>query len=153
MKEIVGNIWDYHAKGHWIVITTSGSVSKDGAAVMGRGVALQAKQRFPELPEELGYRLSYEGNLPFEFRQYRILTFPVKSEWWQRANVDLIEQSWIHLRCVVVDELTVFRQLIPPIYMVRPGCGNGGLDWEDVKPILEKYLDDRFVVVEIGERR
>jgi len=40
------------------------------------------------------------------------------------------------------------------VYLVRPGCGNGRLDWRDVKKVLLARLDDRFVVVEKeqGER-
>jgi len=33
------------------------------------------------------------------------------------------------------------------VVLPRPGCGNGGLDWDDVRPILEAILDDRFTVV------
>ena len=34
------------------------------------------------------------------------------------------------------------------VYMARPGCGNGQLKWEDVKPLIAPILDDRFIVVE-----
>ncbi len=34
------------------------------------------------------------------------------------------------------------------VYLVRPGCGNGQLKWEDVKPLIAPILDDRFIVVE-----
>lgn len=37
MKEAVGNLWDFHEQGKWIVITTNGSVNMAGYAVMGRG--------------------------------------------------------------------------------------------------------------------
>jgi hypothetical protein len=50
VKEIVGNIWDYYDKGHWIVITTNGIVNKNGEAIMGRGVALEAAKKFKDLP-------------------------------------------------------------------------------------------------------
>jgi hypothetical protein len=33
------------------------------------------------------------------------------------------------------------------VWMVRPGCSNGRLKWENVKPVIE-FLDDRFIVVE-----
>lgn len=54
MKETTGNIWKYHERGCWIVITTNGDVKQDGSNVMGRGIALQAKKQYPLLPFTLG---------------------------------------------------------------------------------------------------
>ena len=141
MKEIKGDIWDYYAKGCWIVITTNGTVKKNGEAVMGRGVALEAKQKFPGIAADLGIPLSRIGNHVF-WLEDRIFSFPVKHEWYQKADIKLIERS-----CLELENLTTDKK-VEKIYMVRPGCGNGGLDWKDVKPILEKYLDDRFIIVE-----
>ena len=33
------------------------------------------------------------------------------------------------------------------VALPRPGCANGGLNWEDVKPHLERILDDRVTIV------
>lgn len=143
MIEVTGDIWDYHEQGYWIVITTNGTVRKDGACVMGRGVALQAAKRFPDLPYKLGNFLNEFTNTVKLFAEYRIITFPVKHNWWESAEIHLIEESCRRLR----DYAGYFFPGEQGIYMVRPGCGSGGLDWKDVKPILEKYLDDRFIVV------
>lgn len=141
MKEIKGNIWDFHDKGNWIVITTNGTVKANGEAVMGRGVALQAKQRFPKLPQYLGMCLStYGNNVTHLDDPYHMISFPVKHNWWEKADLALIEESAKILAKVTRED--------GKVYMVRPGCGNGGLNWKDVKPILEKYLDNRFIIVE-----
>ena len=147
MKEVQGNIWDYHEQGYWIVITTNGTIRKDGACVMGRGVAKETAVKYPDLPKKLGKFLKDFTNTVYPFAEYRILTFPVKHNWWEKADINLIEESCQRL----LDWITYHFSPagLVPVYMVRPGCGNGQLNWEDVKPILEKYLDDRFVVVEI----
>jgi hypothetical protein len=90
------------------------------------------------------------GNIPFFIGQYRLVTFPVKRHWGDRADLDLIEASarWL---CHALDhraEQKVPPGFLAPLYLVRPGCGNGKLDWKDVKPILASILDDRFIVVE-----
>lgn len=150
MKEAFGNIWEYHNRGHWIAITTNGTVRRDGACVMGRGIAREAAIKFPRLPYELGAQILgcpmpygewSKGNDLKVFHQYRITTFPVKHNWWERADPTLIEESARQLQVACHGNLDTK-------YMVRPGCGNGGLDWKDVKPILEKYLDDKHIVVE-----
>lgn len=144
MDEITGDIWDYHKQGNWIVITTNGTVKKNGECVMGRGIALQAKIKIPTLPVELGELIHHFGNKLFMFGEYKILTFPVKHNWWEKANLALISEN--------ARELAEFANLFSktyPIYLPRPGCGNGKLDWKDVKPILEKYLDDRFIIVQM----
>jgi len=145
MKEIIGDIWDYHEKGHWIVITTNGNVKTNGEAVMGKGIALQAKQRYPELPRELGEQIRESGNCLHCDSKRGLLLFPTKHDWWEKSDLKLIETSTMEL-------VDLFDNLISdyptPIYLVRPGCSNGQLDWKDVKPLLETYLDDRFVVVE-----
>lgn len=142
MKEIKGDIWDYHNKGSWIVITTNGTVRKDGACVMGRGVAKQAAVKFPRLPYSLGEHIKGIGNNVCSFRDFRVVSFPVKHNWWEKADLNLISMSCQQLAEDYLGE--------EPIYMVRPGCGNGRLNWKDVKPILQKYLDDRFIVVQKG---
>ena len=83
MKEVIGDIWDYHDQGHWIVITTNGIVKSNGEAVMGKGIALQAKQRYPDLPKELGQSITFCGNTVRvlgrpPFSGYRLVSFPTK---------------------------------------------------------------------------
>ena len=33
------------------------------------------------------------------------------------------------------------------VLIPRPGCGYGELNWQDIKPLLESILDDRFISV------
>lgn len=193
MKEIVGDIWSVRVrevqakyttriKHDWVVITTNGYFKKNGEAVMGRGIAKQAALKHPSLPEMLGGAIKEYGNKVFWYPLYNILTFPVKHNWWEKADIDLIEESCKQLVDVVERSNKIYQPALkdggkqihaigtlkefipkewglavtPPIYMVRPGCGNGGLNWQDVRPVCEKYLDDRFVVVywdKVGKRR
>jgi len=143
IKEIKGDLWEYHRKKFWIVIPTNGFVKNNGEAVMGRGLALQAKRKFPKLPSELGKLIRTRGNVVFPFFKYRIFIFPVKKVWWEKASFKLIEQSCLFLRDVWKPNI---MEIQLPVYLPRVGCGNGKLDWKDVKPILERVLDDRFVV-------
>jgi len=144
MKEIKGDIWDFHKRGYWIVITTNGNVKVNGEAVMGKGIALQAAKRFPDLPIHLGQRLETMGNRLNPFPNISLFCFPTKWDWRDKSDLCLIAVSASQL----VDYLTeAYISVKPSVYLPRPGCGNGQLDWKDVKPILEKYLDDRFVVV------
>jgi len=142
MQELKGDIWDLYDKGNWIVIPTNGTVKKNGEAVMGRGLALQARMRFPDIPRILGFQLGRHGLVVTDVGK-RIITFPVKYNWFEEASINLITKSTLGL----IDHVLNPNFFPPPIYLPRVGCGNGKLDWKDVKPILEKYLDDRFVVV------
>lgn len=150
MKEVRGDIWNFHEQGHWIVIMTNSSIKKDGQAVMGKGIAYQAARKFPELPLLLADELKANGNQIFFFYNLRLITFPTKNDWREPSSLITIEVSARHLAQTVDVAATRWGFNLDEVYMVRPGCGNGGLNWKDVKPILEKYLDDRFIVVERG---
>ena len=136
MKTSKGNIWTFEAD--WIVITTNGFVKKNGEAVMGAGVALQAKKKFPKLPTALAEHLGEKGNCVGVFEDFGIITMPVKINWWEKARLDLIKKS-----CIEMSSLPFNETFVVP----KPGCGNGKLSWQDVKPICEKYLDDRFTLL------
>ena len=147
MKEIKGNIWDFHDKGNWIVISTNGTITKSGKLVMGRGVALQAKERIKYIDSTLAYYIKQFGNKPVLLMGEKIITFPVKHNWFEKADLKLIEISAKSL-IKSLNSMTFTQE--DKIYLPRVGCMNGGLDWKDVKPILEKYLDERFVVCDIN---
>ncbi|GAG50841.1 unnamed protein product, partial [marine sediment metagenome] len=92
MIEIVGNIWDYQEKGKWIVIPTNSYTKTNGQAVMGRGLALQAKLRYPILPNVLGRKLQKFGAHVYPL-DWNMVAFPVKDHWAGNAILDLILRS------------------------------------------------------------
>ena len=132
MKEVFGDLWDF---GGIIAITTNGFVKRDRTCVMGRGCAKQAAATFPEMPYKLGTKISAQGNHVFYFPEYRLITFPVKHVWWEPADSSLIRRSAREL-LKTIEEFNIKE----PVYLPRPGCGNGKLKWEDVKEILSPIL-------------
>jgi len=138
MRERHQNLWTIAAEVR--VITTNGSVRRDGAAVMGRGCAWEATQRYPGLAHELGQRLTAQGNHVHWFPACTLVTFPVKHAWWQTADPCLILQSTQEL--IALTTAHRWRTVVMP----RPGTGFGRLAWTDVKPLIRPLLDDRFVV-------
>lgn len=128
-------------------ITTNGILDSRGHLVMGAGIALKARQRFPALPVLWGAEVARTGSpvvivTDFEDLRYAMVAFPTKYHWREKSSLELIARSARGL-IRATNERGWSRVLLP-----RPGCKNGGLRWEeDVRPILKDLLDDRFTIV------
>jgi O-acetyl-ADP-ribose deacetylase (regulator of RNase III) len=108
--------------------------------VMGKGIALQFKQAFPDNFKE--YEKACKNNLVmpgkmFVFRtgsmfnpQY-IINFPTKRHWKGKSRIEDIESGLIDF-VEKIREYGIKSVAIPPL-----GCGNGGLDWNQVQPLIE----------------
>lgn len=145
MRELVGDLWDFLGQAP-VCITTSALVSRSGQASMPRGCARQARERFPELPQILGGLIRQHGNHVHELGR-GLLSFPVEQTPFEVPGLGLIECS-----CQELLALTEQRSW-PQVVVPRPGCGGGGLAWSEVRPILQRYFDDRFWVIRAGEER
>jgi hypothetical protein len=156
VNDVTGDLWTYLVAagfGGARVITTNGFVKSNGECVMGRGCAREARDRWPWLPRQLGSDLAACGNHVFRYPLisdgFDLVTFPVKPErgssgepgWKAKAELWLIRQSAREL--VVLADSHRWSFVVLP----RPGCGNGQLDYADVRPVLEPILDDRFHVI------
>ena len=153
MKEEFGNIWEMEADAR--CISTNGEVNQKGEAIMGKGVALQAKVHCPGIETEIGKHLQETGNhvyliasfsanlMRYKMLYYYYFTFPTKNKWKESSSLPLIENSCLEL-ISIINRVKFKRVLLP-----RPGCGNGGLKWENVKPAIQDLLDDRVVIVEL----
>lgn len=143
MREITGNLWDYYGKPGFVVcITTNGTVKKNGEAVMGRGCAFEATHRIPGIAKTLGGLIQSYGNVVLEHltRMEDVISFPVKHNWWEQADLKLIEHSAGRL-WVLADGEPEKTFILP-----RPGCGNGRLTWEQVKPAIEFLPDNVWII-------
>ena len=148
MLEATGNLWT-HQPADVRIITTNGAWAGEGArlhAVMGRGVALQAAERWPELPRRFAGLLQQYGNRPMRLMPLEdggwLVSLPVKRHWRERANMQLIRYSCRTL--VEMADKFGWQHVVLP----EPGTGNGGLTWYgQVAPIVTRILDDRFTVV------
>jgi len=112
--------------------------------VMGKGIALQVKQRWPQVDRE--YRAAYKrGELTLgrmhvvelgglgDGPRY-VINFPTKDHWRSRSRLADIEVGLADLRAVI-EGLGITSVAVPPL-----GCGNGGLAWDDVRPRIEAEL-------------
>lgn len=111
--------------------------------VMGKGVALQFKQAFPDNFKayeracrankvQLGRMFVYEvGGL---MQPRYIINFPTKKHWRSRSRIE-------HIAAGLEDLVRVIRELhISSIALPALGCGNGGLNWSDVRSAIELGL-------------
>jgi hypothetical protein len=142
MRWIKGNLWDFHEQNKPVAITTNGVINTHNMNVMGKGVALEAKNLFPNLPRDVAKHISNNGNVVGFFPNYKLFTFPTKDYWWEKSSLQLIEDSAIALSALVT------QLKFTEVYMPCPGIGNGKLTKSQVEPLISIHLDHRFVVVE-----
>lgn len=126
MKEVVGDLWTYPADIR--LITTNGTINSKGRVVMGRGCAKEAAGRYPSLPMDLANAVRAKGNTPIAFPEFGLITFPVKHNWYEVANIELIKTSTLLFKAMIDPALTYC--------LPRPGCGNGKLTWDAVREAL-----------------
>jgi O-acetyl-ADP-ribose deacetylase (regulator of RNase III) len=109
--------------------------------IMGRGIALQFRKAFPENYEV--YRAACEreevqpGRMLVFDRQRLInpryiINFPTKRHWKGKSRIEDI-QAGLTALVQEVQARNIRSVAVPPL-----GCGLGGLDWEEVRPIIEE---------------
>lgn len=132
IKYIEGDIFESPAQ---VIVNTVNTVG-----VMGKGLAFSFKQRYPKMFEQ--YKAVCEkqlftiGNLMLVYEiDHWILLFPTKESWRKPSKLEYIEKGLEKFVNSYADKN------ITSIAFPRLGCGNGELDWNDVKPIMEKYLN------------
>lgn len=138
IKYVEGNLLESDAQALVNTVNTVG--------VMGKGIALQFKNAFPSNykiyrkacdNEELSVGkllITTEENLIPEKKI--IINFPTKTDWRKPSEYSYIENGLVELRKYIVEN-NIESVAIPPL-----GAGNGGLDWQKVKILIEKYLSD-----------
>jgi len=142
-----GNLFDSECQ------TLVNTVNRNG--VMGKGIALQFKQRYPDMFNE--YKLACKrkqigigGDLWIYdyidmYKPHKILCFATKEDWWCSSKLIWIERGLTYF-------INTYKQLgITSCAWPKLGCTNGGLKWEDVKPLMIKYLEPLTIKCEIYE--
>lgn len=133
-----------HGEHEAMCVTTNGIIKNNGEAVMGRGIAKSVNDRY-KVSYALARHLREHGNTPCDLGihdGFHVLSFPTKHDWRNDSSIQLIGQSAERLMALA-DSLGLEK-----IYLTKPGCANGHLDWElQVRPVLEGILDDRFIVI------
>ncbi len=110
--------------------------------VMGAGLALEFQLRFPEMKDDYVQRCQasqVEVGRPYLYKGYDhpwILNFPTKHHWKYPSKLEWIEQG-----------LQYFAENyqkggITSIAFPKLGCSHGGLDWNVVSRLMERYLLD-----------
>ncbi|MEG4805338.1 macro domain-containing protein [Microcoleus sp. ARI1-B5] len=113
--------------------------------VMGKGIALEFKQAYPENFRQYSKAcragevqpgrmfVVSSGNL---FNPRYIINFPTKRHWRGKSKIEDI-QTGLKALIQEVKQLGITSIAVPPL-----GCGNGGLAWKTVKPLIEAAFSE-----------
>jgi len=124
-------VGDMFASGAQTLVNT---VNTEG--VMGKGIALEFKRRFPNMYDDYAWRCARREVRLGEPYLYRglyepwILNFPTKLHWRSHSRLADIEAGLRYLRDRY-NEWGVTSMAVPPL-----GCGHGGLEWRVVGRVL-----------------
>lgn len=132
MKVLIGDIFQSGAQ------TLVNTVNCIG--IMGKGIALEFKKRFPEMFKDYVLRCErkqVKPGVPYLFKESmfssQIINFPTKTHWRAASRIEDIEKG-LRILSEKYKEWGVKSIAMPPL-----GCGNGQLLWEAVGPLIYKY--------------
>lgn len=130
--------------------------------VMGKGVALEFKRRWPENFDEYrelcqrkalrpGKVFVHQNSDMLDRDSWRFLiNFPTKDHWKQKSKIEYIDKGLDDF-LVQVGNHGIKSVVLPPL-----GCGNGGLDWLEVRSLIVRKLSSvdsvKFFVFEPSEK-
>lgn len=145
IKYLSGDLLTYPAEA---IINTVNCVG-----VMGKGIALQFKQKYPDNYKNYvkeckagnvitGKMLVYDCGMLSENPRY-IINFPTKQHWRNNSKIEYITSGLDDL-VKVVEQYQIKSIAIPQL-----GCGNGGLDWNEVQQIIIGKLSHLDIEVNI----
>lgn len=112
--------------------------------VMGKGIALQFKNKWPA--NFNAYAAACKAGQVRPGRMFVfdsgglvkpnfIINFPTKDHWRGSSKIEFIRDGLVDL-VAQVERLGIRSIAVPPL-----GCGNGGLDWADVRPLIEAAFE------------
>jgi O-acetyl-ADP-ribose deacetylase (regulator of RNase III)/uncharacterized protein YwgA len=136
IKYVSGDLLTYPAEA---IINTINCVG-----VMGKGIALQFKHKYPENFKSYvkeckagnvttGKMLVYDCGMLSENPRY-IINFPTKQHWRNNSKIEYITSGLDDL-IKVIEQYKIKSIAIPQL-----GCGNGGLEWDEVRQIIIEKL-------------
>lgn len=138
---LVGNIFESKAQ---TLVNTVNCVG-----IMGKGLALEFKKRFPEMYEDYVTRCKAKGvrlGEPYLYRRSLspwILNFPTKGHWRSVSRLSDIVAGLEYLE-KHYREWGITSLAVPAL-----GCQNGQLEWHIVGPILYQHLSRLEIPVEL----
>ena len=128
---VKGDLFESPAK---VLVNTVNTVG-----VMGKGIAKTFKEVYPEMFREY-QGFCRDGSLTvgklwlYKTPHKWILNFPTKQHWRGKSRLEYIEAGLDKFAA------TYDRKLLLQVSFPMLGCGNGELDWDDVRPLMDKYL-------------
>ena len=117
--------------------------------IMGKGIALEFKKRFPEMFNDYFHRCE-SGNvhpgMPYLYKSLlppQIINFPTKDHWKSVSKIEDIEKGLDYL-LENYKKWGVTSLAVPPL-----GCGNGQLEWAAVGPLIYRKLIQMDIPVQL----